>query len=136
MPIGSSSIPRAKKKAQKPSTTPPPKRYTHTTARVQWEETRPSSSGVVESTVPRGVSINDIPGYAAPMQPRAKPRNLTENKSYPLKLSLLPEGMTFLGDIISSLTKMKYEDHDLLLLKGVTNEPYQSVPMIPGAYIL
>ena len=71
-PIGSSSIPRVKRKAQNPSSTPSQKRYAHTTARVQGEEptqTGPSSSGAVESTKPRGVSINDIPGYVAPTRP-------------------------------------------------------------------
>ena len=82
--------------------------------------------------VPRGVYINDIPRYVAPMQGR----NLTKNQRYTPKLSPLPEGMTCLVDIIPALVKMKYEDHDLLLLKDVADEPYQSVPTVSGVPII
>ena len=44
--------------------------------------------------------------------------------------------MTCSVDIIPALVKMKYENHDLLLLKDVADEPYQLVPMVPGAPIL
>ena len=73
---------------------------------------------------PRGVSINDIPRYVAPTWPGKKPRKLTKNQRYSPKFSSLPEGMTFPMDIIPALVKMKYEDHDLLLLKDVVDEPY------------
>ena len=39
-------------------------------------------------------------------------------------------------DIISSLVKMKYEDHYLLLLKDIADEPYESVPTMLGTPIL
>ena len=39
MPIGSSSIPKQKQSAQRPSPTPPQKRQTRTSARVQGEGT-------------------------------------------------------------------------------------------------
>ena len=108
----------------------------YTTAREQGEETGPSSLCVVKSAAPKGISINDIPRYVDPTWPGVKPRKLTKNQRYPPKLPPLPEGMIFLGDIISALTKMKYEDHDFLLLKDVTDEPYQLVPTIPSAPIL
>ena len=38
-------------------------------------------------------------------------------------------------DIIISLVRMKYEDHDLLLLKDVADDPYESFPLVPGAPI-
>ena len=44
--------------------------------------------------------------------------------------------MTCLVDIIPTLVKMKYEYHDFLLLKDVTDELYQSVLMIPDMLIL
>ena len=73
--------------------------------------------------MPRGVSINDIPGYVALTWLGAKPRKLTKNQRYPPNLLSLPEGMTCLMDIIAALVKMTYEDHDLLLLKDITEEP-------------
>ena len=43
--------------------------------------------------------------------------------------------MTCSIDIIPVLIKLKFEDHDLLLLKYVWNEPYESFSMAPGAPI-
>ena len=122
MPVGSSSIPKRKRQDQKPSSTPPQKRHTRTSTRVQGEgtaQTRPSSLGAVDSMKPRGISIHDILGYVTPTHPRAKPRKPTKNQKYPLKLPPLPEGMIFSVDIIPALIKLKFEDHDFLLLKDV-----------------
>ena len=127
MEIGSSSIPRVKRKAQKPYSTPLKKRYRRMTTREQGEDTtktEPSGSGDVKSMALRGISINDIPRYVSPTQLGEKLRKLTKNEWYLLKLFSLPEGMTFLVDIITALVNMRYEDHDLLLLKDVSEEPY------------
>ena len=43
--------------------------------------------------------------------------------------------MTCSVDIILALVKLNFEDHDLLFLKDVWDEPYESVPMVPGAPI-
>ena len=43
--------------------------------------------------------------------------------------------MTCSVDIIPALIRLKFEDHDLLLLKDVQDEPYESVPMVPSAPI-
>ena len=43
--------------------------------------------------------------------------------------------MTCTMDIIPALIKVKYEDHDLLLLKDVADEPYVSLPSVLGAPI-
>ena len=43
--------------------------------------------------------------------------------------------MMWLVNIISTLIRLKFDDHDLLLLKYVQDEPYESVPMVPGAPI-
>ena len=58
-----------------------------------------------------------------------------KSQKYPPKLSPLPEGMTCSVDIIPTLIRLKFEDHELLLLKDVWDEPYESVPMVPGAPI-
>ena len=58
-----------------------------------------------------------------------------KNKKYRPKLSPLLEGMTFSVDIILALIKLKFEDHNLLLLKDFWDEPYESVLMGPGASI-
>ena len=61
------------------------------------------------------------------MRPRAKPRQSTKNQKYLPKLSLLLEGMTCSVNIIPTLIRLKFEDYDLLLLKDVWDEPYESV---------
>ena len=43
--------------------------------------------------------------------------------------------MTSLVNIIPALIRLKFEDHDFLLLKYVWDEPYESVLKIPGALI-
>ena len=43
--------------------------------------------------------------------------------------------MTCSVDIIPALIKLKFEEHNFLLLKDVWDEPYESVPMEPGAPI-
>ena len=43
--------------------------------------------------------------------------------------------MTFLVDIIPALIKLKFEDHDFLLLKYVQDEPYELIPTGSGALI-
>ena len=43
--------------------------------------------------------------------------------------------MTCSVDIIPALIKLKFEDHDLLLLKDVWDEPYKSVLTVLGAPI-
>ena len=85
--------------------------------------------------MPRVVFINDIPGYVAPTQPGVKPRKLTKNHRYPPKLPPLLEGMTCPVDIIPALVKMKYEYHDLLLLKDVSEKTYQLLQMVPSTPI-
>ena len=80
--IDSSLIPKRKQQAQNPSSTPPPKRHTRTSARVQGEgtaQTRSSSLGAIESMVPRGVFVNDILGYVSPTGLGVKPRKPTKN---------------------------------------------------------
>ena len=47
----------------------------------------------------------------------------------------MPEGTTCLVDIIPALIRLKFKDHDLLLLKYVWDETYESVPTVPGAPI-
>ena len=82
MEIGSSSVPRVKRKAQNPCSTPPKKRYRRMTTREQGEDTtktQPSSSRAVKSMELKGISINDIPRYVAPTQPGEKLRKLTKN---------------------------------------------------------
>ena len=43
----------------------------------------------------------------------------------------LPEGMQCTMDIIPTLVKMKFEDHDLFLLKNAIDEPYESLLLVP-----
>ena len=75
--------------------------------------------------MPQGVSAHEILGYVTPMHPGAKLRQLSKNQKYPPKLSPLPEGMKCSVDIIPMLIRLKFEDHDLLLLKEVRNDPYE-----------
>ena len=82
-------------------------------------QTAPSSSEFFESVSPRGVSMNDILGYVAPMCLGAKPRQMSNNQKYPPKLSALPKGMTCSVDIIPALIRLKFDDYDLLFLKYV-----------------
>ena len=58
-----------------------------------------------------------------------------KNQKYPPKLPPLPKGMTCSVDIIPSLMKLNFEYHDLLLLKNVWDETYESVLMVPSALI-
>ena len=92
----------------------------------------PSSSGVVASTVPLGVLVNDILGYIAPTHPGTKPQQLSKKQKYPPKLRLLPEGMKCSIDTIPALIWLKFDDHDLLLLKYVRDKPYEFVTIAPG----
>ena len=106
--------------------------------RVQGEgtaQTRLSSSGDIESATPWGVSVHEILVYVTPTRPGAKPRQLSKNQKYPPKMSSLPEGMKCLVDIIPALIRLKFEDHDLLLLKYVRDKPYESIPVGPDAPI-
>ena len=88
--------------------------------------------GAVESTAPQDVSVHEILGYVTPMHPRSKPWNLLKNQKYPPKLSPLLEGMKCSVDIIPTLIGLKFEYHDLLFLKYVRDEPYESIPMVLG----
>ena len=85
--------------------------------------------------VPRGVYVNDILGYVTPMHPGVKPRQPTKSHKYPPKFLPLSKGMNFLVDIIHALIKLKFEYHDLLLLKDVLDDPYELVLMEPSASI-
>ena len=69
------------------------------------------------------------------MHPRAKLRQPSKNQKYPPKLPPLPKGMKCSVDIIPALISLKFEYHDLLLLKYVRDEPYESISMGPGAPI-
>ena len=40
------------------------------------------------------------------------------------------------NDIILALRKMNYEDHDLLALQDVVNDPYESLPSVAGGTIV
>ena len=94
-----------------------------------------SSSGVVESVAPWGVSVHEILGYVTPMHPGSKPRQLSKNQKYPPKLPPLLEGMTCSIDIILALIRIKFDNHDLIFLKDVWDEPYELVSMVPGGPI-
>ena len=48
----------------------------------------------------------------------------------------MPKGMVYTTDIVPTLMKMKYEDHDLLTLQNVANDPYDSLPSVPGGPIV
>ena len=58
-----------------------------------------------------------------------------KNQKYPPKFSSLLEGMTCSVDIIPALIRLKFEDHDLLLLKDVWDEPYELVLIVLGTPI-
>ena len=92
-------------------------------------------SGVVDSATPQGASIHEILGYVTPTNLGAKPRRSLKNQKYPPKLPLLLEGMKCSIDIIPVLIRLKFEDHDLLLLKYVRDEMYESILVGPGAPI-
>ena len=47
----------------------------------------------------------------------------------------LPKGMVCSKDIVPALVQMKYNDHDLLMLEDVANEPYVSFPIVKGGEI-
>ena len=38
-------------------------------------------------------------------------------------------------DIVPALVRMKYDDHELLMLEDVTNDPYVSFPTVKGGPI-
>ena len=104
--------------------------------RVQGEgtaQTEPSSLGASESTAPWGISFHEISGYVTSTHPGAKLRKLSKIQKYSPKFMLLSKGMTCSVDIIPTLIRLKFEDHDLLLLKDVRDELYQSVLMGLGA---
>ena len=48
----------------------------------------------------------------------------------------LLQGMVCTTNIVLALMKMKYKDHDLLLLRDVVNELYDSLPSITGRPIV
>ena len=60
---------------------------------------------------------------------------MLKNQKYPPKLTVLPKGMTCSVDIIHALIRLKFDDHDLILLKYVRDEPYESIHMTPGGPI-
>ena len=79
--------------------------------------------------------MNDILGYVSPTHPGSKPWKLLKKQKYPPKMPPLPEGMTCSVDIIPTLIRLKFDDHDLILLKDVQDEPYESVHTAPGGPI-
>ena len=83
----------------------------------------------------RGIFVHDIFWHVAPKCLGVKLRKPSKSQKYPPKLPSLTEGMTCLVDIIPALIRLKIEDHDLLLLRDVRDEPYDSIPMGPGAPI-
>ena len=95
-----------------------------------------SSSGAIESIGQMGVSVHDIPGYVTPTIPGAQPRRLTKNQKYQPRMSPLLRGMVCNTDIVLALMNMKYDDHDLLVLQNVANEPYESLPVVTGGPIV
>ena len=95
----------------------------------------PSSSGVVEPALPQGVSVNDNLGYVAPMCLGTKPWQLLKNQKYSPKLPPLPKGMTCSIYIIPAFIRLKFDDHDLLFLKDVRDNPYESVMTKPSGLI-
>ena len=138
IPVGSSSIPKWKRQTQRPSPMPPRKRQTRTSVRMRGEGTtyiEPSSSRAIESMAPRGVSVHEILGYVTPTPSGATLRKPLKNLKYPPKLSPLSEGMKCSINIIPALIRLKFEDHDLLPLKDVRDEPYESILTGPGALI-
>ena len=85
--------------------------------------------------MPWGVYFHDILGFVAPTRMGEKLRQPTKIQKYPPKLLPLLEGMTCSVDIILALIRLKFEEHDLLLLKDVQDDPYKSFLMVLGAPI-
>ena len=79
--------------------------------------------------------MNDILVYVPPTCPGTKPWKLSKNQKYPPKLPPLLEGMKCSVYIIPALIRLKFEYHDLHLLKDVRDDPYESIPMVPGGPI-
>ena len=112
-----------------------PEQKTRTFVRMRGEgtsQTGPSILAAVEFAAPRGVLVNDILGYVSPTHLGAKPRKMSKSQKYPPKLLVLPEGMTCSVDIIPALIRLKFDNHKLLLLKYVQDEPYESIHMAYG----
>ena len=57
----------------------------------------------MDSITREGVSINDIPGYIPPSQPRAHARKPTKNQRYPIKMPTIPERMVYTFNIVPAL---------------------------------
>ena len=83
MPIGSSSVPKKKRKGHKPSSLALQKRKTkkYTREAEGTVKTGPLSSVVVESTAQAGVSIKEIPRYIPLSWLGVKARNPLKIKS-------------------------------------------------------
>ena len=60
---------------------------------------------------------------------------MLKNQKYPPNFPALPKKMTCSVDIIPALIRIKFDDHDLLLLKDVQDEPYESIHMTHGGPI-
>ena len=79
-----------------------------------------------------GVSIADIPRYVSPTQPVSKPRRITKNQKYPVKMLAIPQGMPCMTDIVPMLMVLKYADHDLLASTTITEETYEPMVAVGG----
>ena len=93
MSMRSSLVLKKKRRAQQTATAILKKQETKTSMRTQEEaptQMGPSSLGVVESIEHIGVPVMDFLLYFPPTWPDAKPRKMTKNHKYPMKMTTIP----------------------------------------------
>ena len=59
-----------------------------------------------------------------------------KNQEYQVKIPAIPQGMVCTVDIVPMLMHMKYEDHDMLVLKEITVDPYVWMVVVEGGSIV
>ena len=127
MPLGSSPITRKKRGGNQPKSAMQKKRNTRTSLKAEEEapEQARSLTMATEGSMERtGVTASDIPRFSPPCNHGAKSLKLTKNHKYQINILTLLMGMKCTFNIVSCLTKMKYEYHDLLAYIECTMDPF------------
>ena len=102
----------------------------------EWEEALALNTGATKSSTHARVYATDIPGYVPPCQSDVNPTKMTKNQKYPVRMSMIPQGMVCTNDIVPYLTQMKYDDYDMLTSIEITKDPYVPMVVIRGDPVL
>ena len=83
----------------------------------------------------KGVIVDEILGFTLPRKACEPKLKLTKNQRYPVKMCGIPQGMHLTLNIVPFLTKMTYNNHDLLAYLECTTEPFDLQQQGDGGHV-